>query len=333
MEIILHIGMGKTGTSSIQQALSDNAGGLHAQGVLYMGMWFGLVDRLFVGLPGQNRFFQSDDAAMRAHAERLVARLRVLQAETGISRFIYSNEEFYGQVRRMAPFVSALRGMADVRLLAYARDPREWLPSAYSQWSMFHKNYAGPLRPYNEMARTLVFVYSGFRLWGETFGDVLTVRPFAKSINVVEDFARTLGLALDLPAQRTLERVDAAEGLMRAVYNNRLEGNTLPAQFDAAMKGVELAKSLSVDRLVETAFDYSQTDAVVAEAAPIFGYIRTTFGIDLLAGPPPHHATVEAQDLRNRALEHVLQIVMSQADRIRALEQAVAALRAQAGAK
>jgi hypothetical protein len=333
MEIVLHIGMGKTGTSSIQQALSDNAEGLHGQGRLYMGMWFGLAGRQFLGLAGQHRFFQSDDAAMRAHAERLVARLRILQAETGIGRFVYSNEEFYGQVRKMAPFVSALRGLADVRLVAYARDPREWLPSAYNQWSVFHKNYTGPLRPYNEMARTLVFVYSGFRLWGETFGDILTVRPFFKSLNVVEDFARTLGLTLALPAQRTLERIDPAEGLMRAVYNNRLDGNILPAQFDAALKGVELSKSLGIERLVETAFDYSQTDAVVAEAAPIFAYIKATFGIDLLAGPPPRQATVDAEDLRNRALEHVLQIVMTQADRIRALEQAVGALRAQMAAK
>lgn len=270
---------------------------------------------------------------MRAHAESLVAQLRILQEETGIGRFLYSNEGFYGQVLNMIPFVSVLRTLADVRLVAYARDPRDWLPSAYNQWSIFHKTYPGPLLPYEEMARTLVRVYSGFQLWGETFGDILTVRLFSKSLNVVQDFGDTLGLELEPPAERTLERIDPAEGLLRAVYNNRLEGSILPVQFDNAMKGVDFSKSLGIEQVVETAFDYGQTDAVVAEVSPIFDYIKTTFGIDLLAGPAPRQARVDAQDLRNRALEHVLQIVMSQADRIRELEQAVAGLRAEMAAK
>lgn len=50
MKIVFHIGMGKTGTSSIQAALSQNAGELRKQGALYLGMWFDRLDPSYKGL-------------------------------------------------------------------------------------------------------------------------------------------------------------------------------------------------------------------------------------------------------------------------------------------
>ena len=40
-DLLFHIGMGKTGTSSIQYALDSSADRLAAKGVRYLGMWMG----------------------------------------------------------------------------------------------------------------------------------------------------------------------------------------------------------------------------------------------------------------------------------------------------
>lgn len=323
IEIILHVGMGKTGTSSIQQALSQNAELLLSQGILYLGMWFDLIDPRFSGIQGQQKFYQSSPEEMEAHAIRFLERLENKSQESGASHFLVSNEEIYGQIKQITPFIAALKTRARVKLIAYARDPREWLPSAYNQWSVFHKNYTGPIRPYAEVAKRLVLVYSGFLQWGASFQDILTVRPFSKAMNVVEDFANTLNLQLDIPTQRTLERADTSEGLLRAFYNNRLSENALPSLFDRAFLGMKLSQAPSISDLVEKSFDYSETDMIVSQWPSIFDYVKMTFGIDLLSDPPPQQKQVDVQDLRNRTLEYVLHIVMHQADQIGALERTV----------
>ena len=78
-------------------------------------------------------------------------------------------------------------------------------------------------------------------------------------------------------------------------------------------------------------FPLVETDRIVDEARPLFDYLRTRFGIDF----PSAHAEIEPppdpEALRRRLTEHLLQIVMHQADRITALETAVAALQAAPG--
>lgn len=323
MDVILHIGMGKTGTSSIQHALFSNPDALRAQNTLYLGMWFDMIDPAFGEIPGQERFYHSSAAEMEGHAERFVAFLDRKQSEEGFDRFILSNEEIYGQIHQIAPFIAALKSRVNLRLVAYARDPREWLPSAYTQWSIFHKNYTGPVRSYGDLAKELVPVYSGFVQWGKLFRDILTIRPFVKSVNVVEDFCAALDLWMDIPAERSLERVDPSEGLLRAVYNTRLFENTLPSQFDTAFHGINLSQSPVIADMVAGSFDYQGTDALVAGFSHIFDYIRDHLGVDLLQGPSPQQKTVDVEDMRHRTLEHLLHIVMHQADQIRKLEQTV----------
>ncbi|WP_096788027.1 polysaccharide biosynthesis protein [Rhodobacter sp. CZR27] len=323
MEIILHIGMGKTGTSSIQNALRQNRERLARQGVDYLGIWFDAADRRFLGYDGQAAFFRSTPEEMRTHAGRFLDTLKRRAEASGIDRFILSNEGTFAQGTQMRPFIEDLRKHATVRLIAYVRNPREWLPSAYMQWSIYHKTYPGPIRPYAAVAPQLVRSYAAIQVWGETFSDLLTLRPFRKDVNVVADFGAQLGLAIDIPEARILERTDAGESMLRALYNNRQRDSALPHLFNAAFQGLRFPKTPRIEDLLKDSFSYDGTEAAIAENRAPFDYIRETFGIDLLAdeGSPPK--TPAADALRDRLLEHVLQIVMQQADRIRALEQRV----------
>lgn len=328
MEIILHIGMGKTGTTSIQKALSDNADSLRAQGLDYLGMWFDIIDPKFHGLVGMREFFSSSPEDMPGYAGRFVQRLQERQATSGTDRFLLSNEDIYGNHKNIAPFLTALRAQANVKLIAYARDPREWLPSAYNQWAIYHKVEPGPIKPYIEMARTHVKVYSGLSSWATLFGDIFTLRPFSKSVDVVADFAAVLGVEMAAPAVRSFEGVETSESLLRAIYNARFSNGVLPDRFDRAFRKLDFARSPSIAALVRDSFTYDQTDEIVAEQAALFAEIKDRLGLDLFSGPAPAQKTVDPEEMRHRVLEHVLQIVMQQADRITHLEQTVRRLEA-----
>ncbi|MGD9861802.1 MAG: polysaccharide biosynthesis protein [Pseudodonghicola sp.] len=323
MEVILHIGMGKTGTSSIQAALAHSGDRLAERGYSYIGMWFDLIEPRFRGIAGQGAFFQSSPEEMREHALKFLAVLREKAAQSGVDRFILSNEDIYAGVRQIAPFVSELRQHATVRLIAYVRDPYEWLPSAYNQWAIFHKLHPGRIQSYQEFSRQIVKVYSGFRLWVADFHDILTVRPFMKSGNVVEDFSAILELPLAAPEQRVLERIDVAEGVLRAVYNDRLRDGALPDVFQNAFRGVNFSKTPRVEEILDRSFTYRDTGQVVLENKHMFDFINEKFGIDFTRQEHVPPAPPDPAATRERLFEHVLQIVMQQADRITELEAAV----------
>lgn len=323
MEIIFHIGMGKTGTSSIQKALTENADELRKQGVDYLGMWFSLIDTKFEGNIGNRKFLASTAEEMQLHADQFIQALQKRKSERGVSTFVLSNESLYGGHASISPFLTVLRKLADVRLIAYARDPREWLPSAYNQWAIYHKVEPGSIKPYAEAAHEHIKIYAVLQRWAGSFGDIFTLRPFSKSMDVVKDFASVLGFEMPISIDRVFERTEISESLLRAIYNSRFPGEVFPDKFDRAFRRLDFTRSPSITDLVRNSFTYDETNEIVAEQAALFEDINNSLGIDLLSGPAPAQKTVDPEEMRNRALEHVLQIVMQQADRIQALENVV----------
>ncbi|MCE6969896.1 polysaccharide biosynthesis protein [Cereibacter sphaeroides] len=328
MEIILHVGMGKTGTSSIQIALGRNAARLIEQGVDYLGLWFDGVDERFAGFSGQGAFFRSPPDEMRQHARSLVSTLRQRQEGNGCSRFILSNESMYSKAAALEPFVDELRQHATVRVIAYVRNPREWLPSAYTQWALYHKAGPGPVKPYPTVAAKLVRAYAAIETWAKLPFDVLTLREFHKRGNVVEDFTGLLGIGLDQPAARMLERTDIGETVLRGLYNNRLPESVLPLRFDRAFSGISFASVPTLAGFLETALCYNATEELVESQRHTFDFIRERFGIDLLAAEAAPPRIPPPEDIRNRLIDHMLHLVLNQADRIRSLETSVRRLQA-----
>ncbi|MFV0514698.1 MAG: polysaccharide biosynthesis protein [Jhaorihella sp.] len=328
MELILHIGMGKTGTTSIQKAIRENAESLRAQGVDYLGMLFDLIDPELNSNDLQRTFFASSVERPDAVADLFLDALQQKQASSGIPRFLLSNESLLQQHRTLIPFISSLRQKVAVRLIAYVRDPRDWLPSAYNQWFVYHKTCSGPLPSYVEGGRKLLEMYDDLHAWHREYSDIMTVRSFSKSDNVVLDFADVLGVTMRVPEGRSLERLETSESLLRAIYNTRLPEQALPDLFNHAFRQLDFTRSPKIADLVQSSFTYTQTEAIVAEKAGTFEELKKHLGIDLLSGPAPGHKTVDTEEMRHRALDHVLQIVMQQADRITHLEHLVRTLEA-----
>lgn len=326
MKLILHIGMGKTGSSAIQHALKANADRLAAQGAEYLGMWFDMLDPRFRGVQNQGQFFALAPEAMVQATDALLAVLRARSAEKGVQTFVLSNEAFSGNARAMQPMIARLRETGvDLRAIGYARHPAAWLPSAYVQWGVRDKVDPGPVPPYAAKARKLVRWYAGLLEWHKLMGDILDVRAYDKAGDIVADFATAMGLALDVPGTRVLERGEDAEILLRALYNSRFQKHVLPQVFDrCVLPGIAAVPRL--EDVVARCFDYSETEAIIADQAPLFDRYVEAFGFDPRATPKAPPPMPEMGALRDRLFDALLEITLDQAQRIRALERRVTQL-------
>ncbi|MFN8683781.1 polysaccharide biosynthesis protein (plasmid) [Paracoccus versutus] len=328
MNLILHIGMGKTGSSAIQAALAASAERLAAQGAEYLGMWFDMLDPRFRGVLNQDQFFSLPAEEMTRFADVLIDVLQVRLAG-GIQSFIISNEALSGKAWQLKPMIDRLRERGiSVRAIGYARDPAAWLPSAYVQWGVRDKVEPGPVQPYAVKARKLVHWYSGLLHWHRQLGDILEVRSYDAAADIVSDFSEAIGFEIDVPDKRVLERGEDAEIVLRALFNNRFAQHVLPAAFNQAVLP-SLATVPKLEDVMKASFDYSETDLIVREQAALFDQFAATFGYDLrtFTNTPP--TIPEISVLRNRLLDALLEVTLDQAQRIRRLERRINHLEAE----
>lgn len=323
VKIIFHIGMGKTGTSSIQNALQTNTEVLAEQRAAYLGMWFDMLDAGFHGHLGLREFFSADAEAMAARAVHFHEILVDKEKRDGVDTFILSNESFFGNVLRIAPFLQELRARADIQLVAYIRNPHSWLPSAFTQWGIRHKQQKGPIQPFAKRARVLIGQYEGIRHWVKQFDDILDVRPHEKGIDVVRDFGAAMGLRLEPGQRRYLERDDPAETLLRALYNDRFADAVLPDRFDRVVINTNQAPVRSAHEMAALCFRYEENAEIIEEKRELFEFIRDRLGLDYLSENDQSISTPDPEELQSRVIDYLIEVSLDQAQRLKRLERVV----------
>jgi hypothetical protein len=326
MELIFHIGMGKTGTSSIQQALKADKENLEAQGAAYLGMWLDMLDPEFKQHGGFNTFFSATPDTMVFYADKFVEHALGVASQTGCQKLIFSNEALFDHEEPLAHFFTRLREHADLKIVAYLRNPYDWLPSAFTQWGLRHKTTPGVVPPYQQRARSLIRRYESVRLWERDFGDILDVRLFDKSIDVVEDFSGMLDLSVTPLPKRALEREESVEVLLRGLYNSRYRQPISPERFNGFVLNAARNRPQSVSASFAEWFDWSDTTEVVAEHRDLFEHVSDKYGFDFVT-PPTQSKSVELdEEFRDRLVDYLLAITFEQADRLKRLELQVKAL-------
>ena len=324
MKFILHIGMGKTGTSSLQKALADNEQRLRTQSARYLGMWFDMLDNQYRGLQNQTKFFAITPAQVTEAGEHLHAHLLSLSKSDGVETFVMSNEAFSGKAAHFKPLLQVLleRGVT-VQVICYLRNPADWLPSAYVQWGVRHKMEPGRVQPYRIKARKLVNWYSGPVQWHEQVPDLLALRSYDEANDVVEDFASATGISLDPPGVRVLERSEDAEVVMRALFNDAIKAAVLPERFNRAVLP-DLNRVLPLGQVIADNLDYSDTQSIIAEHAALFDQLSEICGFDLRKTErrKPSSSHDEAK-VRDRIFDALVHVTLDQALRIRRMEEAL----------
>ncbi len=331
MKLFLHVGMGKTGTSSIQNALKSAETVLNEQGVHYLGMWFDIVDPKYKGIQGVRDIMVSGEENLQAAADVIVQRMEQVKAKTGCETFIFSNEDLFGHVVRVGPLIRALAAKVDLTLILYVRDIQSWLPSAYVQWAIRHKELPGPIRPFREEALRWMPHYRALSVWQREFGEYLKFRKFDKGVDVVEDFAATVGVNIPKLEKRMLERAENAELLLRALYNNRFPGEVFPGRFDNFVLSQARQPVPEMRDVVGRYLDFDGVEKLIEPFGEELKQVAADIGLDFLGGTSKTGSAPDVDELRNRVVDYLIDIVLSQsvqmqhiARRIKTLEDKLA---------
>ena len=238
MKLIFHIGMGKCGSSSIQRWLLEGGPSSPlASRIISPGTWFDFIDPKYASVDGQERLFQSDDAALSEFFDRFVGYVKGLDSN---KTFVLSNESLFEKHNFLLKMLDVLGDSVEHEYVMYTRDPARWLRSAYLQWTVKHKTMHNKIPSPREDAARLLELFARARRTKEILGSRLTVRTVEEVGDVVADFAGVLGLP---PPQTRLDEYasgSSEEYLFRGTLNDYFPEPMEPSRFDALSHNVRI---------------------------------------------------------------------------------------------
>lgn len=241
VKLIVHIGHGKTGSSSIQETLLASRQALTDQGVAYLGLMLehsqNTVRPAWQQRSGSDAFFAVDHDSAHANDELfavLQEALSLLDAH-GVTRAIWSNEWLAQRSRMVLPALQRVAAQGHtIEIQCYIRRHDKWAISAYSQWGLKHKNYAGPIRRFADWLP--IFGGRGMRFagdlapWDNVFGQDLRVFNFDAVGDVVEHFLMVNHLQGIVPIRDNVSP-PSVEIAAQAVFNSRSEAPVRPFEY------------------------------------------------------------------------------------------------------
>jgi hypothetical protein len=219
----LHIGFEKTGSTSIQGFLTENAERLRAQGVLvpqtlarsdgfrsHIGLTACALDDDKTEDDLRQHFAVGSREELLGFRQQASERLRQeLDAAPGTGTLVLSDEHLSSRLERLQEVVRVRQMLArlcrEVRVVAYVRNQADLLESIYNEAlkNGFHDFDLvpdfEPGQPNSWISRTYFDFHATLLRWAQVFGnDRITVRVFDPDTlqqgDVVRDFAALAGL-------------------------------------------------------------------------------------------------------------------------------------------
>ena len=233
IKLILHIGAGKTGTTSIQQTLKKNQNELKKQGVYYLGLM--LENAYLQKYKWQNITFYKmmDKKAEDQLLEILLDTIQIAKEE-GIHTLIWSNESFFTRNKKLLNIMHKLKKYnIEIQIVSYVRRHDAWARSAYQQWGISHKIYKGRIKTFKEWANEKKFkFYDKISFYYKDFPAETVIKNMDAIGDVVPDFLELCGINADnIRIVRSNESVSNEELVLRAIYNDSFKDSVMPMQF------------------------------------------------------------------------------------------------------
>lgn len=209
--LYVHIGLHKTGSSTIQRFFRLNTALTERHGLVFPDL--GFDSRTHGGVIAALRDIEKGDAAGETVFEA-IDRL----ADVDGRSFLLSTENFELMApRRIALFAERIRRRHDVRIIAYVHDLTRLMPSVYAQRTKKGRN----LRDIDTFF-AMTADWKRFRVseiigrWGEVFGwDKVRVRALDREALVGGDLVSDAVAAVGLPASV----IDEAPAATRETFN------------------------------------------------------------------------------------------------------------------
>ena len=238
MELILHIGTGKTGSTSIQSILKSQSGNAESQGVFYTGYMFDLLsDKKFSWQKnsGTEEFNKLPAEQRKQELEAVLLSAKEEALEKKCDKIIWSNEALCNM-----PHVAAIIESvwdAEVTIIAYVRRNDNYALSAYNQWGLKHKIYQGELLSFRQFINKFPLTfYERLSHWQKT-GWQFNLFNYHNWPNVVDHFLNFIQLSLSIEQDDERQNSDnpLAFLLLKALVNT---STTIPS----------LQENFSIDR-------------------------------------------------------------------------------------
>lgn len=234
--LVLHIGMPKTGTTSIQEAFGRNNKKLRKEGIFYPAKKPYNHANTFAPIFLENRlntiYFKQHKINTEEKAQKKVIELKRYwnkQFESNaVDTFIISAESLYrlstNEIAELKAFVAPF--FDDFKVIVYIRKPEVALKSLWGQYVKTLSEQHSPKALFDSVVKT--YNYHFVERWAEAFGtDKVIVRPFEQSAMVngslLDDFSISIGAEAGLFPKDMVANESFGRHALALLYESNLQ--------------------------------------------------------------------------------------------------------------
>jgi hypothetical protein len=347
-KLIVHIGTGKTGSTAIQQALEVSRAPLRERQLYYLGL------NLEHAETERPKDWQSPSGiALLQKMPEEESRKEILEVLTkeiktipDNSTCVWSNESIHERPTVYIPVLQEMRSQGiKLTVVAYARKHRAYVVSAYKQWGIKHKTYAGRVLGFRDwLKQRQGFLSYGKRLalWEASFSEDFRLINYDAVDDVIDSFKLILpaeaAKTITIEAQRPNQTPPAALTALYAIHNNQYETPIDPRAMQQVMDAHPGLKRLKTFRQIK---DLYPSEADLAEAAEVLSAdIELVESMLRRHGQPTMNELDESRkvqevDTHNVAIDLITALfvmLINQNDKIRELEEKINNLAHERGA-
>lgn len=254
MKLIIHIGAGKTGSTSIQKTLLINDEILKNNGIWYLGLMLERANKKLFDWQKNlvhiiQDFNQKKEEEITSQIVEILKEIIKEAKSKNIEKLIWSNESFLVSNHNFLPALNILKkeiGL-EVEFIVYVRGYISWMQSAYLQWGIKHKTYKGELRSFNEWSINFHKPFFFKQINGllhkiEDFP--IYIRNMSASKSIINDFCEVLDI--DSSRLNEIRDNDALKGeelFFRTLFNSNYKEEVLPNIFEESFKNIDFSKT------------------------------------------------------------------------------------------
>lgn len=336
--LVVHIGTGKTGSTAIQGYLKRRKDDFVAKGVQYWGLnlehsateqrycWqqpsgIGLLQRM------------SAELAKEELSNTLEEALSQLEAG-GVA--IWSNESIYEMPNVYIPILQeiASKGKCKIIPIAYARNMRSYIISAYKQWGIKHKTYPGRILGFADWVKANHdFLSYGKKLneWDQAFSGMARIFNYDSIGDVLLHFVTQLPNCESLVPQcgegKENTTPDWHQLAFHALYSNQFSEPVLPDKISSLLRRYNLDtkqfQMVSFSSLCPSANELEFAELLLQDDIIAINQIMENHGQDPLhfrQDQGSNNSPTE-QEVTRGILSLLLGIIIHQEERIDGLER------------
>lgn len=293
--LIFHVGMGKTGTTAIQQGLRANAAKLREAGLFCCDHWLLAATVGPAGFGGPDEFL----TLLRDDPGSLTSRLaQIFRPDNPVfadyRTVVWSNESLAAQWNALGPVAAGFAANGgEAKIVLYLRHQVNWLISAYLQWCVKDKGTPGPVMPFArfraESANALDYP-TVVRNWTTCVAPAsVIIRAYDPTVDSFADFITILGtdLVLKSGGERVYETPGYTTHAMFKLVNDQFDGPSSAGRLVHLMADAEwLVGDLHAVDPAPLDIASAELDAIEAEHAEGNAWLRDQCNLDLRREPP-----------------------------------------------